>query len=305
MQTNRPSQGLAAIEVVVITCVALATFALSLPALHAAQIFAKRVHTENNLKIIGLATANYESANGAYPMSAVASPDEKMHGVGHSGFTALLPYLEQVRVYNAYNFDLEPWHDVNSTVTRTRINEYVAAENKDIDPKKADAVLTLDGKPYPGRNQFGPLHFGMNWGGGHEGFGDDFVKTNRKYRGILLTVQDAEGKRLNIQNVKISQITDGTSFTLAYVEKRDSSGWPVGGFGGSEFDVFTAPAYKGDDAKAKKVFTGSPLESGPRVAFADGSVRALPPSTSKEIWYALLTRDGGEPIPQNVFEPNK
>jgi hypothetical protein len=51
--------------------------------------------------------------------------------------------------------------------------------------------------------------------------------------------------------VRLRDITDGASFTLAIVEKRDSFGWAVGGWGGSEFDVHTAPAYNGDDALAR------------------------------------------------------
>jgi hypothetical protein len=56
--------------------------------------------------------------------------------------------------------------------------------------------------------------------------------------------------------VRLTDITDRASFTLANVEKRDSFGWAVGGWGGSEFDVHTAPAYNGDDTLARKVYSG-------------------------------------------------
>ncbi len=94
----------------------------------------------------------------------------------------------------------------------------------------------------------------------------------------------------------VREITDGTAFTLAIVEKRDSFGWDVGGWGGSEFDVHTAPAYVGDDPLARKVYSGSPHADGPTALLCDGSVRRLPARQDRILWYALLTRAGGEVI---------
>jgi type II secretory pathway pseudopilin PulG len=300
---RRSRRGMTLVESVVVGCVALAGFALALPAIHAAQIFAKRAKTADNLKQVALAVANYEAANGAFPMSLVASPDPKQHGVGHSGFTAILPYIEQVPLFNAYNFDLEPFDAANNTVTRTRVDTFLVVENKNTASTKAADVLTLDGAPFPGKNEFGPLHFGLNWGGGHDGFGDDFVKAKGTFVGVMLPVVTAEGKTRGVRNVQLGEITDGTSFTLGVVEKRGSSGWAVGGFGGSEYDVHTSPAYTGDDARALKVLTGSVLETGPRAAFVDGSVRVMLPTMKQEIWYALQTRAGGEVIPEGALTP--
>src|SRR5262249_16592176 len=121
ISTRSSSRGLALVEVLVISGLGLLALALALRAIHAAQIFAKRARAENNIEIIGLAMHNYHDAIGVFGMSAVASENEKLHGVGHSGFTALLPFMEQTRLYNAYNFDLEPWHAANNTSTRARV----------------------------------------------------------------------------------------------------------------------------------------------------------------------------------------
>jgi hypothetical protein len=96
--------------------------------------------------------------------------------------------------------------------------------------------------------------------------------------------------------VSPKDIKDGASFTLAIVEKRDSFGWAVGGWGGSEFDVFTSPAYEGDDALARKVYTGSTRVDGPNALMCDGSVHQLPAKQDRKIWYSLITRAGGETV---------
>ena len=102
--------------------------------------------------------------------------------------------------------------------------------------------------------------------------------------------------RPKARNISVADITDGTAFTLAVVEKRDSFGWAVGGWGGSEFDVYTTPAYEGDDKVARKVYSGSTHAIGPNALFCDASVRTLPARQDKKIWYRLITRAGGEAV---------
>ena len=149
---------------------------------------------------------------------------------------------------------------------------------------------------------FAKGHYGANWGGGRGAWGEDFVKEKGTYQGVMMTVISADGLvkakdgKPRARNVGNAGITDGTSNTLAIVEKPDSFGWAVGGWGGSEFDVNTTPAYEGSDPIARKVYTGSPHEEGPNAAFCDGSVRSLSPKMDKKLWYALITRAGGETV---------
>ena len=79
--------------------------ALLLPAVQAAREAARRAQCVNNLKQIGLAMLNYESAMGSFPGAAVVDKQGKPL---LSWRVAILPFLEQAPLYNKFKLD-EPW----------------------------------------------------------------------------------------------------------------------------------------------------------------------------------------------------
>lgn len=288
------SRGITLIEVLVAMAIVGGLLLILVPAVHSARAAARQASCVNNLRQIALALHNYASANGVLPMSQVIGEG---HGNGHSVFAALLPYLEKAALYNMYNFDLENWHSANDTAVRTPLETYLCPDNDD-----TANVSALEVRYPESRSKFAKGHYGANWGGGRGVWGEDFVKEKGTYLGVMMTVITPDGRvkaadgKPRARNVDFRMITDGTSFTLAIVEKRDSFGWAVGGWGGSEFDVFTHPAYPGDDLLARKVYSGSMHADGPNAALCDGSVRSLPARQSPRIWYRLITRAGGEDV---------
>ncbi len=284
--------GIALIELLVVMAVVGVMLALLLPAVQQARAAARAVSCENNLKLMGLAIHNYHTAWNRFPMSQVQGEG---HGNGHGVFTIILPYVEQAPLYNMYNFHLENWHAANHTVVRHKMDTFLCPDNPDINLVRAAEVR------YPeSRSTFAKGHYGANWGGGRGPWGEDFAKQKGSYLGVMMTVmppdcQDkAQDGRPRARNISVLDITDGTSNTLAFVEKRDSFGWAVGGWGGSEFDVNTAPAYAGNDPLARKIYSGSTHDGRLYVALCDGSVRHLSAKLDRKTWYALITRAGGE-----------
>jgi prepilin-type N-terminal cleavage/methylation domain-containing protein len=105
-------RGFTLVELLVVIAIIGILVGLLLPAVQAAREAARRMQCSNNLKQLGLALHNFESATKRFPPSTLAPSvypnydDNKYGYVGHLVY--LLPYLEQTAVYQPFasNIDL-------------------------------------------------------------------------------------------------------------------------------------------------------------------------------------------------------
>ncbi len=95
-------RGFTLIELLVVIAIIAVLIALLLPAVQAAREAARRSQCVNNLKQLGLAIMNYESANGSLPPTANNAWTVK-YANDFAMKPRLLPYLEQQPLYNALN----------------------------------------------------------------------------------------------------------------------------------------------------------------------------------------------------------
>ena len=121
------------VELLVVIAIIGILVGLLLPAVQAAREAARRMQCSNNLKQLGLAVHNFESARRQLPTSLrppsnVASSGEQSRV---SVLTDLLPYLEQTAVFDRYNKAINWNQGVNIPLSQTRIPAFICPTNPD------------------------------------------------------------------------------------------------------------------------------------------------------------------------------
>ncbi len=192
---RRNSQGFTLVELLVVIAIIGILVGLLLPAVQAAREAARRMSCGNNLKQIGLATLNYESATQRLPPSLCI--DLTSGGGGWSAHGRIMPYLEQGNFYD--QIDLSIGWSQQPVVSRFRVPVYFCPS----DPKGDELRDTSSTGSTSGIHLF-PTTYGFN-------AGTWFVYDPRTNRG-------GDGITYPNANMKLGNITDGTSNTLLAAE---------------------------------------------------------------------------------------
>ena len=106
------------VELLVVIAIIGILVSLLLPAVQAAREAARRMQCSNNLKQIGLALHNYESAHRKFPVGSWQSNFI-------SPLVGILPYLEQGNNYQQWDFSRSYIDPFNALVSAQRVDTYL------------------------------------------------------------------------------------------------------------------------------------------------------------------------------------
>ena len=188
-------RGFTLIELLVVIAIIAILIALLLPAVQQAREAARRTQCRNNLKQIGLALHNYESAYGVFPnVNAANNPIS-----GTTFFASILPMHEQGGTYSRYDFNQGNAAPVNREAVAQQIATYLCPTAPLRRPVPA---CTGDSGRAPGMYAacVGTTHYDMYW---------SFMGHPRPNLNGAIIYSDAVGGK-----TAMPDFTDGTSNTL-------------------------------------------------------------------------------------------
>jgi len=298
-------RGFTLIELLVVIAIIAVLIALLLPAVQAAREAARRIQCVNNLKQIGLALHNYHEVRGQLPDGMQVDPDRHCAADcrGNSMWVVILPYLEQDNVERQYRYNLG-WSAGQPSWMFDMVQPLYACPS--------------DGRwsQFPNRRDY----FGI--AGGH-------TRESHGWRGDVFR----DGLfGINLHR-RLTDVTDGTSSTLAVGESLHAQRWGAGpGYGDPNVGgpvlwlwgsacmqprcIITDASYGRDLRNTKFPINsiipllpdnendspfGSQHTGGANFLFTDGHVAFLPQATPLNIFQALASIAGGEAIDSSSY----
>jgi prepilin-type N-terminal cleavage/methylation domain-containing protein/prepilin-type processing-associated H-X9-DG protein len=261
--------GFTLLELLVVLAIVGILLALTLPAVQRVREAANRLSCQSNLRQLGLAMHLFHDAAGHLPpgITTWSSGED----AAHSGFTYMLPYLEQDNVYRQMDLTKQWYVRVNYTPVAAEIPTFFCPSNRTRGSMDLTAPIYAWGGPMPPR--VGSTDY-ILCKGANAAIHQNAGLIPLACRGVFNVYADATNPAfVNLDNsgagltVRLTDITDGTSNTFAIGEgagntpryllrQMQQNGNQVTVGNGPATDPFTGATIQPDQAWAAASISG-------------------------------------------------
>ena len=312
MNPSRPprQRGITLIELLVVITIIAILIALLLPAVQAAREAARRGQCVNNLKQLGLALHNYESATRAFPPGYISDFDAGGNdtGPGWGWASMLLPQIEQKPLYDAVNFNLPIADPGSQTVRASNLSAYLCPSSDGAGPIRLSdsSGKSLVNDLSPGQYVASAGQFQVaDWPSDNNGvfFRNSRIGSRDITDGSSLTMMAGERSRTVSDATWVGVVPSAEFCTKPardYEECRPSYAMVLAHTGPTPPGGYTWVVVPNSKSAAADNFW-SLHPGGCNFVFCDGSVRFLKETIDAEVFRSLSTRAGGEVIGADQF----
>jgi prepilin-type N-terminal cleavage/methylation domain-containing protein/prepilin-type processing-associated H-X9-DG protein len=268
--------GMSLIELLVVMAIIGVLVAILLPAVQAAREAARRAECQNHLRQIGVALHLYHDAHGHLPIGCIDKrvPRTNPNGRQLAWSAEILPHLEEQSLWRRIDFGAAYDSTTNAAAAATIVTVYLCPSTIRLATGREGATVAY---PVP------------------TGGGNAYRAAAIDYGGIYGAAQTspaANGAFLYDRAVKLSEITDGASDTLALAEDT-GRGWTQDGEwinGENIYDV-SNPI---NTQQHNEIWSDHP--GGAMALWCDGGATLLAETIDLPVLRAICTRAGNDGV---------